>query len=298
WYPQKLEKQVQCFLEADDSIGLVYTWSVDIDDQGNLTGGYHARSLEGNALIALTYTNFLGHASVPLIRRCCFEKAGYYDPQLRAQNAEGCEDIDLYLRIAEYYQFRVVPEFLMEYRRTNGSMSCNWHRMLKSHLLVHEKIKQKYSLPQFVYRWSDSSHYLYVLYRCHLSNSHWEVLQWFAKLLLFDPVVTLHLGLLKLVFVSFLKLSFNLLSQKLFLSCKNWMSFKRDSKLAKARKKTIIEIEEMRRRTENIPWWQLRYYLLNRRWQVVKELSQKTVFNLNSAPNPSQISTQLGEKIL
>ena len=32
WYPQKLEKQVQCMLEADQSIGLVYAWSVRIDE--------------------------------------------------------------------------------------------------------------------------------------------------------------------------------------------------------------------------------------------------------------------------
>src|SRR4028118_698519 len=32
WYPQNIEKQVQCFLDSDPSVGLVYTWSVDIDE--------------------------------------------------------------------------------------------------------------------------------------------------------------------------------------------------------------------------------------------------------------------------
>ena len=38
WYPQKLEKQAQCILEADQSIGLVYAWSVRIDEDDVIVG--------------------------------------------------------------------------------------------------------------------------------------------------------------------------------------------------------------------------------------------------------------------
>lgn len=303
WYPQKLEKQVQCLLEADDSTGLVYTWSVDIDDQGNLTGGYHARSLEGNALIALTYTNFLGHASVPLIRRCCFTKVGDYDSQLRVQNAEGCEDIDLYLRIAEHYQFQVIPEFLMAYRRTTGSMSCNWGKMLKSHLLVREKVKQKYSqIPKFVYQWARSNYYLYILYHCYRSNNYCGVLKWFWTLLLSDPVITMDFKFLKLIVLSFLRSGLYPLNAKLatqFSSYQSWLIFIK--KLMPTKKQwTIDEVEKrMKWQTQdNLAWWQFRDRLLKQRWKTVEALSQKTILTLDSASQPPQMPTQLKERIL
>ena len=40
WYPQKIEKQVRCMLHEGPSTGLVYAWSVHIDERGLLTGGY------------------------------------------------------------------------------------------------------------------------------------------------------------------------------------------------------------------------------------------------------------------
>jgi predicted glycosyltransferase involved in capsule biosynthesis len=48
-----------------------------------------------------------------MIRRQCFAKIGGYDPHFRTAGLEGCEDWNLYLRIAQYYQFTAVPEFLL-----------------------------------------------------------------------------------------------------------------------------------------------------------------------------------------
>ena len=48
WYPQKIEKQVHCMLHADPSVGLVYAWSVHIDERGLLTGGFNASDIEGD----------------------------------------------------------------------------------------------------------------------------------------------------------------------------------------------------------------------------------------------------------
>jgi len=129
WYPQKLEKQVQCMLEADQSVGLVYAWSAYIDTEDNIIGEYtsfhylNMRSIEGYVHPAMIQMNLIGNGSVPLIRRSCFDKIGFYNCKLKEQNAQGCEDWDIYLRIAEVYEFRVVPEFLIGYRQLIGSMS-------------------------------------------------------------------------------------------------------------------------------------------------------------------------------
>lgn len=141
WYPQKPEKQMQCFLEADESVGLVYAWSVSIDEEGKIFWRSKTFQLDqinyvqGYVFTALVYSNFISNASVPLIRRACFEPGGY-NCQLKAQNAQGCEDWDLSLRIAELYQFIVVPEFLIGYRQVIGSMGSNCGTMEISYELV------------------------------------------------------------------------------------------------------------------------------------------------------------------
>ena len=72
WYPQNLEKQVHCMLKAGPTVGLVYAWSVVIDEHGLLTGDFRASPIEGEVFETLLSHNFLGNASVCLIRRNCF----------------------------------------------------------------------------------------------------------------------------------------------------------------------------------------------------------------------------------
>jgi hypothetical protein len=38
WYPQNIEKQVQCLINSDSSVGLTYAWSVDIDENDLIKG--------------------------------------------------------------------------------------------------------------------------------------------------------------------------------------------------------------------------------------------------------------------
>jgi glycosyltransferase involved in cell wall biosynthesis len=83
WYPQNLEKQVQCMLQADSSVGVVYSWSVDIDEEDRLTGGFYNSNLQGDIRAALVYKYFIGNASSSLIRRACFEKVGGYNRKLK-----------------------------------------------------------------------------------------------------------------------------------------------------------------------------------------------------------------------
>ncbi|KAM3094097.1 glycosyltransferase family 2 protein [Phormidesmis sp. 146-35] len=162
WYPHNLEKQVQCLLASPKSVGLVYSWSIDIDEQDQQTGGFHAAKIEGNVFQTLLCHNFLGNASATLIKAGCFEKVGGYNCQLKAQNAQGCEDWDLYLRIAEGYEFRAVPEFLVGYRKIRQSMSCDYSCMARSHTLMLQSIREKHlEIPNFLYSLSSSSLYLY-----------------------------------------------------------------------------------------------------------------------------------------
>ena len=163
WFPENIEKQVQCFERSDSQVGLVYSWSVDIDELDRFTGGVRTSLIQGRVYQTLVLHDFIGNGSCTLIRRDCLEKVGEYNYQLKEQNAQGGEDLDLYLRIAEQYQFRVVPEFLVGYRKRSDSMSCNYMAMAKSRYLIWQSVRQKYpNIPQIVYKLSSSSFYMYL----------------------------------------------------------------------------------------------------------------------------------------
>jgi glycosyltransferase involved in cell wall biosynthesis len=205
WYPENLEKQVQCFLQADLAVGVVYAWSVDIDEEDLPTGGFCASKVGGKVLKTLVCHNFIGNASATLIRRSCFENIGSYNCQLKEQNAQGCEDWELYLRLAERYQFRVVPEFLIGYRKIFNSMSCDYSKMAKSHALMLQAARQRHpEIPGAIYRLSSSSFYLYLARQSNLRGSHRTTLLWLYKALQADCITPLlRYGLYALAIQSF-----------------------------------------------------------------------------------------------
>lgn len=192
WYPQNLEKQVQCLLQSESSVGLVYAWSVDIDEEDLLTGGFHVSDYQGDVYTMLAYRNFIGNASSIVIRRSCLEEIGGYSYDLRAQGAQGCEDLDLYLRIAERYQVRVVPEFLIGYRQVTSSMSRNYTSMAKSHDLVLQAVQQKHpEINAVVYQWSISNFCVYLSYQSNQDGNAKNSLLWLYKALRLDFSMTL-----------------------------------------------------------------------------------------------------------
>ena len=192
WYPRNLEKQVQCMLQSPPSVGFVYSWSLEIDEQGALSGGFHASQHHGEAFLKLVNQFFIGNASSTLIRRICLEEVGGYNCNLRAQGAQGCEDWDLYLRIAERYHISVVPEFLVGYRQITNSMSRNYTSMAKSQALVLRALRSKHpELMPAVYRWSTSRFCLYLAHRSNRDQDFAGVLTWLSQSLKLDPSMML-----------------------------------------------------------------------------------------------------------
>ena len=207
WYPQNLEKQVQCMLNSESSVGLVYSWSLDIDREDLLTGGFYNSTIEGEVYQPLIYKYFIGNASSSLIRRVCLEKVGGYNCQLKAEKAQGCEDWDLYLRIAEYYQFKVVPEFLVGYRQITSSMSANCAEMAKSHALIMADIRQRHpEIFPSIYNWSSSKFYIYFAAKNKHSKNYKTTLFWLYKALKADWLTILHHNFYLLTIDSVLKL--------------------------------------------------------------------------------------------
>ena len=136
WDPTKIERQVSRMMEAGDNTGLVYCWWVWINVHGAVLDCSPRWRIEGNAAETLLQVNYTGNASVPLYRRRDLEQVGGFDVTLRDRGAEGCEDWDVALKIAERSGVAVVPAVLVGYRRRRASMSTRTDRMWRSHALV------------------------------------------------------------------------------------------------------------------------------------------------------------------
>jgi len=155
WSSNKLAEQVACMEEGGTGLGLVYSWWHVIDEQGRSVAMSHPWTVDGCVQDQLLALNFIGNASVPLIRRSCLNAVGGYDPSFRARDGQGCEDWDLSLRIAERFRIGVVPKYLVSYRRTPDSMSGKFDKMLQSHEMMLEcVIDRRTYIPHRLIRWS------------------------------------------------------------------------------------------------------------------------------------------------
>lgn len=230
WYPQKLEKQVQCMLQSGPEVGLVYTWSTHIDEAGLIIGKSKlewANIPEGLIYPILIYCNFLDNASNPLIRRSCIDQVGGFNPELRAQNAQGCEDWDLYLRIADGYEFRAIPEFLVGYRQLLGSMASNCRAMAKSYELVMTEVQARHpEIPESLYRWSKGFFYHYLVGKSYKSGAHWSTLQWLYLTLKDDASLLLRPGLYSMVLTCLFKIAAKPITASIWPDHRSWLEFK------------------------------------------------------------------------
>lgn len=192
WSPSKLERQRARLADASPRVGLVYAWSTVVDEAGRTILRAPAWDAEGYVLPRLATFHFLGSASCPLIRRRVLDDVGGYDTSLHAENAGGCEDWELALRIADSYEFAVVPAYLISYRRRNGSMSSDATRMWRSYERVMASVARSHpELPAALGRWSRSQ---FQLYLAGLSLEHGDTraaLRWARRSMQADPLLLL-----------------------------------------------------------------------------------------------------------
>ena len=161
WHPTKIARQIAA---ARPETGMVYTWSSIIDVDGRVLERRGCWSFaQGDVLPDLVVANFIGNASVPLVRRDCLEAIGGYDATLR----EGCEDYSMYMRIAERWPVALVPAFLVGYRTHRSSMSHHIDRMWRSHNEVIDNMRRRHpDLPAALFAWSKANAAFYLMLKC------------------------------------------------------------------------------------------------------------------------------------
>jgi glycosyltransferase involved in cell wall biosynthesis len=175
FFPGKLEKQVACMEKWGSETGLVYCGTTVIDAHGDFVRNVHLGTLEGRMRLAVLLRNVVGNASVPLFRATALEKVGPYLTRAEQRGAQGCEDWDLHIRIAEHYSIRIVPEYLLAYRETGSSMSVNAETMAASFAVISRRARERNrDLPAAAFRWSAGYFYEYLVETC----DRWDHYSW------------------------------------------------------------------------------------------------------------------------
>ncbi len=133
WVPTKLTAQFKA-LQARPAAAVAYSWTDHIDSSGHLLRAGLRCCHTGNVYQSLLLANFLESGSNPLIYRSALETVGGFDPEL-----SHAEDWDMWLRLAQLYEFVVVPEPQVLYRMSSESASCNFQQHEISTLKMLEK---------------------------------------------------------------------------------------------------------------------------------------------------------------
>jgi len=179
WDPTKIERQVRRIEECGPDTGLVYCWWAWIDWRGVVMDRSPRWRIEGRVLEPLVEVNFTGNASVPLFRRSFVERFGGYVERWRGENAQGCEDWDLAIRIAERHAVSVVPDVLVGYRRRNDSMSTERETMWRSRVqLMADLSARDPSVSPSVLRRSSGQFALYLAGVSFWSGNYAQAFRW------------------------------------------------------------------------------------------------------------------------
>lgn len=168
WDPAKLQKQVACMERLGERVGMVYCDSWHLDESGTkLAHQFDSVHVGGNCRKRLIYFNFLGNASVPLFRSEALSRSGLYLTRQEQHGAQGCEDWDLALRVAEQWQVAPVPERLVGYRQVATCMSAGGASMTKSFKIALERARDRNrDLPSALFNWSEARFHRYIFRKC------------------------------------------------------------------------------------------------------------------------------------
>jgi glycosyltransferase involved in cell wall biosynthesis len=210
WYPEKLEKQVTRIQQCGDETGLVYCWSTFIDLNGQFVNKAPHLEVEGRLRHAFVMRNIIENASIPLFRTNVFEKIGLYLTRDEQGGAQGCEDWDLAIRIAEVFSIGAVPEKLVAYRLRRNSMSADSESMAASFGTVIRRARlRNRDLPSDTFRWSSGHFYRYLAARCDYWGNYPRFFRYFKDAILANPVFLLD----AVVYITLLKSVFRLLAR-------------------------------------------------------------------------------------
>src|SRR4030042_5364757 len=139
WLPKKLEKQINLFKKNIVKTGLTYCGVELIDQRSRNVKEKWIPKYRGYVFEKNLSANFIvSGSSTVIVQRKALEKAGKFDESLPS-----CEDWDLWIRIAKYYEFDFVPEILVNCFAHSERISSNFERVVLGLKLFSKKYKKE-----------------------------------------------------------------------------------------------------------------------------------------------------------
>ncbi len=151
WYPTKLADQLLAFKNTKhQNLAVVYCGYDEIDENGKPK---NTKTIEphlyGNIFESLIDSNRItASASGVLVKRACLDEVGYFN-----ENLSAFEDWDMWLRIAEKYQFDFIGEKLVSIRRHPQNMQRKYVHMLKNEISFYNFWSEKISDTSIPMKW-------------------------------------------------------------------------------------------------------------------------------------------------
>ncbi|MUG99150.1 glycosyltransferase [Scytonema sp. UIC 10036] len=232
WTPDKLELQLAA-LQQHPEAGVAYSWTVCMIEEGEALSYRQLppTTFTGNIYSELLQSNFIAHGSNVLVRREAVDSVGDFDPACTS-----CADWDYWLRLAARWQYVLVPQNQIFYRRTLGSMSSNVEVMEERGLFMIEKAyREAPSELQYLKSQTMSNFYRYCAelcleYRPSMSGIRkaqgklWTAIR-------IHPQILLDLSIWKLIAKLIMRLLFTQKIASLLLRVNRQMSTQYDSRL-------------------------------------------------------------------
>jgi len=133
WSPEKVEKQIRKFITSSPKIGLVYC-GYQYVYQGKVMSDV-IPEVRGESYNESLKRCFVG-GPTPLVRRVCFNSSGYFDESLPS-----CQDWDMWIRIAKYYEFEFDPTILAKVNVHGNQVSTSLNNKILARKIILEKYK-------------------------------------------------------------------------------------------------------------------------------------------------------------
>jgi glycosyltransferase involved in cell wall biosynthesis len=145
WLPGKLEKQLRIIEKSPGSVRGVYTGVFTIDLDSNKRTSVSVPKYRGNILNEILPENFLITSSI-LLDKVCIEKVGLFDTKFKSTS-----DFDMWLRIAEEFEFDYVPEPLVRRFIHKIRITANYEAVISGLELLMSKHNKLFSTNKKAY---------------------------------------------------------------------------------------------------------------------------------------------------
>ncbi len=122
WHPEKIERQLAAILASSPRVGVVYCWSVGINERDEVVfPNWAHKEAEGNVLEATIVDSLSGSGSVILVRRSHFDAVGGF-----SEDIFHGDEWQICMKLAEICEFALVKADLVGYRIRSGSTSSDY----------------------------------------------------------------------------------------------------------------------------------------------------------------------------